>query len=138
MQWKTKQLGLVFAVTVQLDWNKINIDGQDLNLTGGMNVTAEIKTGRRRVIDYLLSPLLPIPRLPCLRPSTGMAGSQSPFGRLCRRPPQPRCGGRAKTTCQISLIATNQSRGQFAATTCLPVVQYQKQRLEHTGQLGFI
>lgn len=54
---ENEQLGLVFVVTVQLDRNKINIDGQDINLTGGMNVTAEIKTGRRRVIDYLLSPL---------------------------------------------------------------------------------
>ena len=54
---ENEHLGLVFSVTVQLDSNRINIDGQDVNLTGGMNVTAEIKTGRRRVIDYLLSPL---------------------------------------------------------------------------------
>lgn len=26
-------------------------------LTPGMNLTAEIKTGKRRVIDYLLSPV---------------------------------------------------------------------------------
>ena len=33
------------------------IDGKKVNLTAGMNVTAEIKTGKRRVITYLLSPL---------------------------------------------------------------------------------
>ena len=49
--------GLVFAATVTLDKNHLIIDGQKINLTGGMNVTAEIKTGDRRVIDYILSPL---------------------------------------------------------------------------------
>ena len=52
-----EQLGLVFAVLITLDKNYLMIDGQKVNLTGGMNVTAEIKTGKRRVIDYLLSPL---------------------------------------------------------------------------------
>ncbi len=28
-----------------------------VNLSPGMNITAEIKTGRRRVIEYLLSPV---------------------------------------------------------------------------------
>ena len=32
-------------------------DGRDIRLSPGMNVTAEIKTGRRRVIDFLLSPI---------------------------------------------------------------------------------
>ncbi|ARU83246.1 hypothetical protein A8A57_22095 [Lelliottia amnigena] len=31
--------------------------GTDIPLNAGMNITAEIKTGSRRVIDYLLSPL---------------------------------------------------------------------------------
>ncbi|MGF6149003.1 Hemolysin secretion protein D, chromosomal [Kingella potus] len=52
-----EKLGLVFAVTVALDKNYLTIEGQKVNLTGGMNITAEIKTGKRRVIDYLLSPL---------------------------------------------------------------------------------
>ena len=52
-----EKLGLVFAVTVALDKNYLMIDGQKVKLTGGMNITAEIKTGKRRVIDYLLSPL---------------------------------------------------------------------------------
>ena len=52
-----QQLGLVFAVLITLDQDHLVIDGQKVKLTGGMNVSAEIKTGRRRVIDYLISPL---------------------------------------------------------------------------------
>jgi hemolysin D len=33
------------------------IDGKPLELAPGMAVVAEIKTGKRRVLDYLLSPL---------------------------------------------------------------------------------
>lgn len=33
------------------------IDGKRVHLTPGMAVTAEIKTGQRRVIGYLLSPV---------------------------------------------------------------------------------
>ncbi len=35
----------------------MNIDGKIVQLSPGMTVTAEIKTGRQRVIDYLLDPL---------------------------------------------------------------------------------
>jgi hemolysin D len=37
--------------------NHINVDGKAIKLSPGMNVTAEIKTGQRRVIEYLLSPV---------------------------------------------------------------------------------
>jgi len=33
------------------------IDGKRVPLSPGMNVTAEIKTGRRRIIEYLMSPV---------------------------------------------------------------------------------
>ena len=33
------------------------IDGKRVNLSPGMNITAEIKTGKRRIIEYLLSPV---------------------------------------------------------------------------------
>ncbi|HGH6708454.1 hemolysin D [Neisseria meningitidis] len=52
-----EQLGLVYTAVVSLDKHTLNIDGKAVNLTAGMNVTAEIKTGKRRVLDYLLSPL---------------------------------------------------------------------------------
>jgi hemolysin D len=36
----------------------MQIDDKLLNLSPGMAVTVEIKTGTRRIIDYLLSPIL--------------------------------------------------------------------------------
>lgn len=52
-----EKLGLVFPTRVRLDRTVLNIDGVDVNLTAGMNVTVEIKTGERRLIDYLVDPL---------------------------------------------------------------------------------
>ncbi|WP_181040187.1 hypothetical protein [Paremcibacter congregatus] len=36
----------------------IRVRGKDINLSPGMSVTAEVKTGKRRLIEFLLSPLL--------------------------------------------------------------------------------
>jgi hemolysin D len=52
-----EKLGLVFPARIRLDRTTLSIDGEDVRLTPGMNVTVEAKTGTRRVIDYLLSPL---------------------------------------------------------------------------------
>lgn len=52
-----EKLGLVFPVRVKLDKTMLQIDGVNVRLSAGMNLSAEIKTGKRRVIDYLLSPL---------------------------------------------------------------------------------
>ncbi len=52
-----EQLGLVYDATIALDKDTLNINGQPVRLSAGMNITAEIKTGKRRVLDYLLSPL---------------------------------------------------------------------------------
>lgn len=49
--------GAVFPATIKLHSNHINVDGKAIKLSPGMNVTAEIKTGKRRVIEYLLSPV---------------------------------------------------------------------------------
>jgi hemolysin D len=49
---------LLYAARVSLDRTQMMIDGKLINLSPGMAVTAEIKTGQRRVIEYLLSPLL--------------------------------------------------------------------------------
>jgi hemolysin D len=34
------------------------VDGRRVRLSPGMNLTAEIKTGQRRVIEFLLSPVV--------------------------------------------------------------------------------
>jgi hemolysin D len=49
--------GAVFPATLTLSKNTIDVDGKQIRLAPGMNVTAEIKTGQRRVIEYLLSPV---------------------------------------------------------------------------------
>ncbi len=49
--------GAVFPATLTLSRNTIDVDGKKIRLAPGMNVTAEIKTGQRRVIEYLLSPV---------------------------------------------------------------------------------
>lgn len=53
-----EKLGLVFNTRLTLSDNKIKADGQIIRLKPGMSVTAEIKTGKRRVIEYLLSPVM--------------------------------------------------------------------------------
>jgi hemolysin D len=50
--------GLMYAVKVSLDRSIIQVAGTSLALSAGMSVNVEIKTGERRVIDYVLSPLL--------------------------------------------------------------------------------
>jgi len=48
---------LVFPVTLALEQTAISADGVDVPVSNGMAVSIEIKTGSRRVIDYVLSPL---------------------------------------------------------------------------------
>ena len=49
--------GAIFPATLALAQTHIDVDGKRIALSPGMNITAEIKTGQRRVIDYLLSPV---------------------------------------------------------------------------------
>lgn len=50
-------LGPVYDARIALDATAIRAEGRDVPLAPGMTVTAEIKTGTRRIIDFLLSPL---------------------------------------------------------------------------------
>jgi hemolysin D len=49
---------LVYAARVSLDRKQMQIEDKLVNLSPGMAVTVEIKTGSRTIINYLLSPLL--------------------------------------------------------------------------------
>ena len=49
---------LVFPVRITLNETSIRVEGQDVVLTPGMSVTAEVRTGNRRVLEYLLDPLM--------------------------------------------------------------------------------
>ena len=49
---------LVYAARVSLDRMQMQIEDKRVNLSPGMAVTVEIKTGSRTIISYLLSPLI--------------------------------------------------------------------------------
>jgi len=49
---------LVFPVTVAPDRRFMSVDGQGIPLAPGMSVSVEIKTGKRRILEYLFSPLV--------------------------------------------------------------------------------
>jgi hemolysin D len=49
---------LVYAARISLATDKMQVEDRVVNLAPGMAVTVEIKTGSRRIISYLLSPLL--------------------------------------------------------------------------------
>jgi hemolysin D len=53
-----QKLGLIYPARISLERTAIEVDGQPTPLGAGMAVTVEIKTERRRIIEYLLSPLL--------------------------------------------------------------------------------
>jgi hemolysin D len=55
---ESKGQELVYTAHISLDRTHMYVDGKRVNLEPGMAVTAEIKTGARSVISYLLSPLL--------------------------------------------------------------------------------
>jgi hemolysin D len=52
-----KELGLVFPCQVKLAQTYIDVGSKRIALAPGFAATAEIKTGRRRIIEFLLSPL---------------------------------------------------------------------------------
>lgn len=52
------KVGLVYPTRVSMDRGTIQVEGKPVPLSPGMAVTVEIKTGQRRVIEYLLSPLV--------------------------------------------------------------------------------
>jgi membrane fusion protein, hemolysin D len=49
---------LLYAARVSLDRTQMQVEDKMVNLSPGMAVTVEIKTGERTVMSYLLSPLL--------------------------------------------------------------------------------
>ncbi|MGD8941544.1 MAG: HlyD family type I secretion periplasmic adaptor subunit [Gammaproteobacteria bacterium] len=51
-------VGLAFHARVSMERNIIQVQNKLVELTPGMNVTVEIKTGTRRIIEYFLAPLL--------------------------------------------------------------------------------
>lgn len=52
-----EKLGLVYSARIQLDKDNIKVGDRFMTLSPGMAVKAEVKTDKRRVIDYFLSPI---------------------------------------------------------------------------------
>ena len=50
--------GLIYSVRVTLTQPTLWVEGKPINLSAGMSGSVEIKTGTRRVIEYVLAPLL--------------------------------------------------------------------------------
>jgi hemolysin D len=53
-----EDLGLVYAVQVAMGKTTMRVKDKPVNLSPGMAVTVEVNMGKRRLIEYLLSPLL--------------------------------------------------------------------------------
>lgn len=51
---------LVFAVLLEPETSAISVDGLDQPLTSGMAATVELKTGARRLLEYVFSPLVEV------------------------------------------------------------------------------
>lgn len=49
---------LTYAARISVDRTQMQVEDKKVNLSPGMAITAEIKTGSRRIISYLLSPLV--------------------------------------------------------------------------------
>jgi hemolysin D len=49
--------GAIFPAVLTLKQAFLDVEGKRIALAPGMNLSAEVKTGKRRVIDYLLSPV---------------------------------------------------------------------------------
>ncbi len=53
-----EKLGLIYIARVLLKDNVIQVGSKLVNLSPGMSVTVEIKTGKRRLIEYIFSPMM--------------------------------------------------------------------------------
>lgn len=53
-----EKLGLIYATRLRMTRSDIQVDGVPVTLSPGMAVSVEIKTGKRRVIEYFLAPLM--------------------------------------------------------------------------------
>ena len=53
---ENEQLGLIYIARISMSRDTIRVEDKDIRLSAGMSVSAEIKTGRRRLIEIILTP----------------------------------------------------------------------------------
>lgn len=51
------KLGSVYLATIILDRSTLDVDGKTVPLSAGLAATVDVRTGSRRIISYLISPL---------------------------------------------------------------------------------
>jgi hemolysin D len=55
---KDDKRGWLYDVTIRLDRSTLRVEGREVRLEPGMTAAIDIRTGTRRVIEYVLSPLM--------------------------------------------------------------------------------
>ncbi len=54
---ENENTGLIYKMRLRLNQNNLFVEGKWISLIPGMSITAEVKTSKRRIIDYFLSPI---------------------------------------------------------------------------------
>ncbi|OPZ78940.1 MAG: Hemolysin secretion protein D, chromosomal [Alphaproteobacteria bacterium ADurb.Bin438] len=55
---ENEKLGLIYISKISLKKTVIMVEGKEVNLSSGMTTTIEAKTGKRRLIEYIIAPFL--------------------------------------------------------------------------------
>ncbi len=53
-----EERGLVYKLRIRMSASKLMVNGYWVDLLPGMSVSAEVKTGKRRLIEYVMAPLI--------------------------------------------------------------------------------
>ncbi|OEG75266.1 hypothetical protein BEL05_02090 [Shewanella colwelliana] len=53
-----EQRGLIYGMRLKMKQSTIMVEGKEIKLMPGMAVTAEVQTGKRRIIEFFMAPLL--------------------------------------------------------------------------------
>jgi multidrug efflux pump subunit AcrA (membrane-fusion protein) len=53
-----EKLGLVYKMKVEMERTSIAVDGKKIALSPGMSLSVEVKTNKRRIIEFFLSPII--------------------------------------------------------------------------------
>ncbi len=53
-----EKLGPVYKMRVELEKLNIEVDGKRVPLSPGMALSVEVKTNKRRIIEFFLSPII--------------------------------------------------------------------------------
>lgn len=56
--FEDEKLGSVYRMKISLDRTTLNFSGNEFSITSGMAVTSEIMTGKRRIIEFFLEPII--------------------------------------------------------------------------------